>query len=50
MFNLIDIDLAADAHVQRSRSLETRNRLALRDTDHGRTWRAAWTTRALAVS
>lgn len=29
----IDIEVARDAHVQRARTLETRNRLALRDND-----------------
>lgn len=35
----IDIDVARDAHVQRTATLETRNRLALRDTDLRRTGR-----------
>ena len=42
MFNLIDIDLATEAHAQRTRNLE--HRLALRETARSRgpavPWRA----------
>lgn len=36
MCYLMEIDVARDAHAQRTRSLEARNRLALRGTDHRR--------------